>query len=342
MNIYKKIGTISLCLIVVGLGLAAIGNLTGGKTFLVKSKTGYSVIDDYKTIKETKNLEEFNNIKIDANYLDNVYIVKGKEYKIEINYSERMGNINYKVEDKNLVISQENDNTGTIGFNIGLINKDEDDFIKIYVPENKEMKDIDIKSDSSDIVVKEVAGDNISILCNYGDINLNNITSNDMYVKANSGDIQMKDIKGNLIEVTNSYGDSIFESIKSKDLIANIKSGDAELSNIEILEKFEVDNSYGDVDIVDSNINKMKASISSGDISVNNSNIIDSNIDNSYGDVKYSTNESENLYNYSLICSYGDVSVNGKEFGDSLDKNNDGERNITINSQSGDIKLNFR
>lgn len=340
MNKYRKIIITSCCLIGAGLVLSLAGYMAGGKIMIVKNNIGYTSKDDYKRISEIKSLEEFNNIKIDVNYLDNVQVVKGEEYKIEVNYSERTGKIDYKVEDKNLIVSQL-DTKGTVGFDFGFINN-KSDYIKIYVPQDKDMKDIIVKSNSSDIEVKDVVGDNVSILCNYGDIDLNNISSNDMSVKANSGDIQMKDIKGGLVEVVNSYGDSSFETINSKDFIVEIKSGDIDVSDIEILENFKVNNSYGSVDMINSNINKMTAYISSGDISVNNSNIVDTNIDNSYGDIKYSTNNLENLYNYSLNCNYGEINVNGRGFGDTLEENNNGERNITINSKSGDIKLTFK
>lgn len=341
MNIYKKIVITSLCLILVGLILASIGYLSGGKTLLIKNKIGYSTNGDYKIIGKKEKLEEFKNIQINANYLDNIEIVKGEEYKVEVNYNERIGKINYKVENENLIVNQSSSNKGTIGFDFGFINK-EPDYIKIYIPKDKNVKDLVIESESSDIKVEDIDGDTVSILCNYGEINLNNILLNDMSIKAKSGDIDMRNIKSSSLEVINDYGDTSFEAINSNDFVVNIKNGEAYINNIDVLQSFNIENDYGEVDIVDSKLNKFKAIILNGDININNSNIVESNIENSYGEVNYSTNDSENLYNYSLNCSYGDININGKELGETLEKSNNADNNIIINSKNGDINLTFK
>ncbi|WP_042275310.1 DUF4097 family beta strand repeat-containing protein [[Clostridium] dakarense] len=340
MSIYKKIVITSLCLILVGLALASIGYLSGGKTALIKNKIGYSIKDDYKRISEKEKLEAFKNIQINANYLDNIEIVKGEEYKIEVNYSERIGEINYKVENGSLIVNQSS-NKETIGFDFGFINK-EPDYIKIYIPKDKNMSNLVIESENSDIKVENIDGDTVSILCNYGEVNLNNILSNDMSIKAKSGDIDMKNIKSSALEVINDYGDTTFEAINSNDFMADIKNGDVYINNIEVLQNFNIENDYGEVDIANSRLNKFKAIILNGDIDINNSNIVSSNIENSYGEVNYSINNSENLYNYSLNCNYGDININGKELGENLEKSNNANNNININSENGDINLNFK
>lgn len=341
MNIYKKIIITSLCLILVGLVLASIGYFSGGKTQLIKNKIGYSIKGDYKRISEKEKLEEFKNIQINANYLDNIEIVKGEEYKIEVDYSERIDKINYKVENGNLIVNQFSSNKGEIGFDFGFINK-EPDYIKIYIPKNKNMKDLVIESKNSDLKVEDIDGDNVSILCNYGEINLNNMLSNYISIKSKNGDIDMKNVKSSSLKVVNDYGDTSFESINSNDFIVNIKNGEANINDIEVLQNFNIENDYGEVDIADSKLNKLKAIILNGDININNSIIVDSNIENSYGEVNYLTKNSEKSYNYSLSCSYGDININGKELGETLEKSNNANSNININSKNGDINLNFR
>lgn len=296
----SKVLKVSLYMILVGIILATVGFALGGRGFNISFGSGINIYDESKRVTENFDLEEFNTVKIDVSYLDNIEIVKGNGYKLSMDYhmSENDSNkIEYSLDNK--ILSIKDNRLNNMNINIGFFN-DKNDKITLYVPEECNLEELNIQTSSSDINVTNINSNITNIVCNYGDVILSNLNSDNITLDSSSGEIKVRNIQG-------------------KDM--------------------KINNSYGDVDIENSNIANTNASLSSGDFEFDNVEFKNLIVDNEYGEVSINTPISENLFNYNLECDYGEIEINDNNFNDSYSINNNVDNNINIKCSSGDINI---
>lgn len=303
MRYFKLVLKVSLGMICTGLVLGSIGYFMGGKRSFSKNNIVSIVSDDTKRIIQTKELEDFNNINIDVK-LDYIELIESDKNKIELNYSEDMNEVSYKVDGKSLSITQPARNS--IGLNIDLrgFTKKNLNYMKLYIADTSVLENITIDTGDSDIKISDISSNTLDIDSDYGDIEL----------------INVKLDKAKIVE---SDGDLIFDNVK--------------ISSI-----FDLQNKYGSVDIMNSEFNKFIATLEDGDFNLLSSESKVSQIKNNYGDIIIKFNEDEKLYDYSIDNKYGDVKVGNASFEGTVTKNNNGIYILDIISRDGNVDVDFK
>ena len=147
-----------------------------------------------------------------------------------------------------------------------------------------------------------------SISSSSANINAKNIISNDFQTSSSSGDVNLTTIKGENLEFSSSSGEIIGKEIIG-DVNASSSSGDIEFTLDESTGDYEISTSSGDVNIYYNNTAGYKGTVntSSGDLEYNGSINI--------------TKEKNHNYEFTL---------------------GSGEKNIKINTSSGDIEFENR
>ena len=301
--------------------------------------SGINIYDESKRVTENFDLEEFNTVKIDVSYLDNIEIVKGNEYKLSMDYhmpKNDSNKIEYSLDNK--VLSIKDNRSNNMNINIGFF-KDKNNKIILYVPEECNLEELNIQTCSSDINVTNINSKIINIVCDYGDVILSNSSSHSITLDSSSGEIEVINIQGKDMKIDNSYGDVKLENTSLSNLDVYMSCGDFDGANLNVSEEYKIENSYGDIDIENSNINNTNASLSCGDFEFDNVEFKNLIVDNEYGQVSIDTPISENSFNYKLECDYGEIEINGNDFNDSYLRNNNVDNNINIKCSSGDIHI---
>ncbi len=374
----KKITIVALGLIIFGTILALIGFSMGGKFGIVRGGNGYRIQDKDDKVVKQENLDKFDSIDIKVD-LDNIEIIKGDRYAIELEYYKDSNDIIYKVENGKLIVKEPSRNSMiNFGFNIGFVYTPS--FMKVYVPQDVNLNNLDVHSSNSDIKIKDIKSNTISVKCDYGDTIFEDMAASVFNVEVGNGKLAMKNIKAKEIITENKYGELKVEGLES-DIFKNVVvNGSATFDNIEVSSSFKIENEYGDVNIKNSFINNLEAKLKNGDLDVENTgsdkvvftnnygsiNTVDfkskaldiqcnnsdvtldgellgnTTIKSQYGSVTVKTNIEELLYNYNVSCEYGDIIINDSKFEDNFQKNNNGSNNIDISCKNGDAKIEFK
>ncbi len=342
----NKLLKTSLAMILVGVILAGIGLLAGGRISSISfTKEGVKVYDSAKSknvIKESFNLDKFNKVDISSySNLSYVQIVKGEDYKLGLQHDEE-NKINYSVKDGVLTINDSSAEEN--GIHIGIYFNNSEQGIKVYVPKDCNLDELKIYSGSSNIKITEVDCENIDINNEYGDVELSNISCGDMVLKLESGDLNLTSIESKKISFENEYGSVKFKEVNGEELSCVMDSGDFDSDSINISKDCDIKNEYGSVKMENSSLGNFTANLDSGDIKLSNiTSVKNIDIKNSYGDVELSGKIDKNSFNYHLKCEdgYGTIEFNDKEYDGNYKEDNKAEYNINITATSGDIDIEF-
>ncbi|MVO73062.1 DUF4097 family beta strand repeat protein, partial [Paeniclostridium sordellii] len=234
--------------------------------------------------------------------ITNIEIIPSEKYKIELQYKEDYGKINYKVKNNSLIINQES--TIRNLNNKSNFNKDDLNFIKIYIPSDKSFEKFSIISDIGNIDIRQMNLNNLDLSCNVGNIKVNNCEINDSKISNDTGNIEINKSKFKNLEANLNLGNINSKNINVKNLL-NAKN---DLGNIDISGKV-----YGDIEV---------------------------NCD--LGNVDIEIDEKEKNYNYRLICDLGKIDINGKRKNKDVSLENNSDNNLNIECDSGNIKLKFK
>lgn len=374
----KKITMFALGFIVFGIILTLIGFSMGGKFGIVRGINGYRIQDKRDKVVKQENLDKFNSIDINVD-LDNIEVIKGDKYAIELEYYKDSNDIIYAVENGKLTVKEIN-HKAIINFGFNLEITYEPSFVKVYVPDEVNLKDLNVHSNNSDVKIKGVKGDAALVKCAYGDTTLEDMEVDSLNVEIGNGKLAIKNIKAKEIFTENKYGELYVEEVESEIFKNIIVNGNTAFNNVNVNNSFKIENDYGDVNIKSSFIKNLEAELKNGDLDVvntesdrvlfinsygaintvdfkskaldvqcNNSDITlegellgNTTIKSQYGSVTVKTNVEELLYNYNVFCEYGDITIGDNEFEDNFQKNNNGLNNIDISCKNGDAKVEFK
>ena len=298
----KKITKLACIIILIGLLFIGLGYMTNQSfSFESSNKLNITKTNEYKIVKDIKELEEFKSINIEVG-ITNIEIIPSEKYKIELQYKEDYGKINYKEKNNSLIINQES--TIRNLNNKSNFNKDDLNFIKIYIPSDKSFEKFSIISDIGNIDIRQMNLNNLDLSCNVGNIKVNNCEINDSKISNDTGNIEINKSKFKNLEANLNLGNINSKNINVKNLL-NAKN---DLGNIDISGKV-----YGDIEV---------------------------NCD--LGNVDIEIDEKEKNYNYRLICDLGKIDINGKRKNKDVSLENNSDNNLNIECDSGNIKLKFK
>lgn len=329
---------IALGLIVFGFIFASIGALMGGKFTILKDEIEYRVYDKDNRITDSSSLEKFKNINLDVN-LDKIEIVKSNENKIELDYSDKIGSITYKVEDNTLTINQ--NKNASIGIDVNLGFNKYSDTIKIYVKYDNKLNDIVAIQNYGDISLNDINCKNASIESSYGNVTLSNISSDKLTVTMEDGNINLNNVNvSDSFNLQNKYGSVDLDNCEFNTFVAYLEDGNLDISKINT-NYSEIKNKYGNIYAVDFSTNGLLANADDGDMDFRGSFLGTSNLNNKYGNINIVSNQNKNSYNYSIVNKYGNVDIDNEIFEGSVMKSNNANNNLDINCDDGNVKISF-
>lgn len=327
---------IALGLIVIGLIFIVLGKLMGGKSIIVKNGLEHIAYDNnVNRVIEDSDLQEFKNIAIDAN-LDKIEIIKSNSNRIELNYKEKAGIIDYKIDNDTLIVTQSSNKT--IGFDINISSNKEQDILKIYVNNSLDINKATINQDYGDIVIKDINYNTLEINSNYGNVNLNNINSDNIVINTEDGNVNLNNIQViDTLKINNKYGNIDLLKSNAENLIVYLEDGNVDISKIST-NYSELKNKYGNIYAVDFTSKGLLVNCDDGDIDLRGNFFGNTDINNKYGNVNIISYQDEKFYNYSIVNKYGNINVNNEIFNSQVLKNNNGDNNLNITCEDGNIK----
>jgi DUF4097 and DUF4098 domain-containing protein YvlB len=241
-------------------------------------------------------------------------------------------------------------------------------------------KALTVNTQDGDCAINAVRCGSLMIADSYGAVDLGDITADTLNVKGEDGDMLCKNINGKSVEVSNDYGKTALSAVKATTLKVTNGNGDCSLSNSIVQQSIAISNDFGGTDLkavktdaltvtndngdmtltgCSGNSCTLKSeygaitadSLSSGglavneedgDISLSGSFRGKNSLRSSYGGITFRSSLSEKQYNIDVDQQDGDVSVNGKTQSDSLTERNNAANSLEIESENGDVAMNFR
>jgi DUF4097 and DUF4098 domain-containing protein YvlB len=332
----KKLMLLSICLIVLGITMAIIGLLSGGRGSIVLGKDGLEIYDRANIIKENKELEKFNDVKIDVDFGD-IEVIKSDKYAIEVEYNEEVEELTYKVENEKLTVS--NNRWGKRFFSMGFI--DNNTLVKVYIPENVALNNLDIQNKSGNLIVDNIEVKNSNINCDFGNATINNITGDKINLTGKSGKVYTKNLKLEELVLYVDFGGVISENINTTTFESNLKSGTLDIKTL-TANNAKINSDFGDVKGIQLVTNGLLVRAKSGEINIDGELKGDNTLDCDFGDITIKTSLPKNEYSYKVDMDFGTNKIDDKEVeGDVEEINTGASNNFNINCKSGDLKIDF-
>ncbi|GAA0086556.1 hypothetical protein UT300007_29960 [Clostridium sp. CTA-7] len=332
----KKLILLSICLIVLGITMAIIGLLSGGHGSIVWGKDGLEIYDKANIIKENNELEKFNDVNIDVDFGD-IEVIKSDKYAIEVEYNKEVEELTYKVENEKLTVS--NNRWGKRFFSMGFI--DNNTLVKVYIPENVALNNLDIQNKSGNLIVDNIEVKNSNINCDFGNATINNITGDKINLTGKSGKVYTKNLKLEELVLYVDFGDVISENINTTTFESNLKSGTLDIKTL-TANNAKINSDFGDVKGIQLVTNGLLVRAKSGEINIDGELKGDNTLDCDFGDITIKTSLPKNEYSYKVDMDFGTNKIDNKEVeGDVEEINTGASNNFNINCKSGDLKIDF-
>lgn len=196
---------IAVSMITLGLLLAVVGYVSGGKWSIIKDDTGLHVPTKQSLVNNSYTLEAFTSIDVFNDYGD-VEILAGDSYTLEVNAVED-ADVSYSVKNGTLTVETESKKKNRLSFGFS-VNKTPS--IKIYVPKDVELNEIVLDSNFGDTTLRDLHYQQLNLIGNYGDI-------------------QFKNLDGMNTEITQSFGDMTLEQFTSNGFVVESEHGDIDI-----------------------------------------------------------------------------------------------------------------
>lgn len=383
---------LGICGILAGAGivLSAIGFGMGGVvTGITLGSNGLQVHTlngtdgDKKQLEEGKEkLETFKSMDVTLDYAEFKVVVSdhyGIEYKVDKEYG-----IRFEVKDGCLEVVQGNKkdksqfNFINFGFNSWNTAFDKQSVI-IYVPENTDLKELSVISDSGNVTAGGFNAENLTVKADYGNVDIREMESIDMDLTLDSGNLEMQDIKTETIGIVNDYGNCNFENVsvktaakmeldsgnltmentdikkldaiaeygniegkelKADEMILTLESGNLKMDDTKI-KLLNVSAEYGDITGKEMQIDEMALALDSGNCKLNELTTNKVDIKSEYGSVELKVTDSTALYGMELFTDYGDIMLDNGKIGATYNRSEGQEagKYIKVNCDSGNIEI---
>ncbi|WP_072525406.1 DUF4097 family beta strand repeat-containing protein [Clostridium sp. Marseille-P3244] len=305
----------SLCFMGTGALLTGAGMAAGGWPGFVITHDGihsYSTWPEAHQLDKTK-LDAFSGIDIalsseaDIEFLPSEDNACYLEYYLDGNY----GTPSWEVSDGTLRLSQKDGAIiqGLYFFSPGNTSAPSRPFVRLYVPEQMAFSDIHIYNDYGNLNMDQISSETLELRLDYGDLDMTGCRFGDAEIFTGSGDIKMNHTEADSLILENSYGDSTLKNVTAATADLTASDGDLylEISGLETL----------------SGVNE-------------------------YGDTTFVLDNPISAFTFDLLTEYGEISLPGNASGrlisDDSDEmsytcDGDSQQKIQFTAESGDIFL---
>lgn len=236
-----------------------------------------------------------------------------------------------------------------------------------------------VDTDDGDCDVQSGQSNSLSVTDNYGDVNLQDITADTLAVKAENGDLLLKTINAGNVTISNDYGQTSLFGVKANNLTTTNGNGDISLGEVRVQKRIAVTNEYGqsklksvtagmlsvsndngEITLADCKGTSCALTSEYGDITAKQMNCAGLTVDEQNGDVTLAGNFtgtnritsaygaiqldaalSRSQYNIDVSLDLGDLTLDGHSEKSSLTENNRAKNALTIQSDDGDVAVNF-
>ncbi len=340
--ITKRTKMLGLALfIVIGITL-----MTGcGFTYVINA-TNRLDRDDAKEFKvEKTEVAPITNIDIQTSIAE-VELIEAEQFYVEIDYLYWDEKPEYSFENGELHFDDSDcyPNSYSINFNL-------DNYIRIYLPKNSNLKNISIEDSSGDVNITGFIADKLDVTVSYGDFTMKEAAAADADITLSSGTSRISDFQVSELEYTNSYGNATFTDINTTSLRlpegtiwefvdVTMSSGDVEIKDLNS-NSIDITNSYGDITMDTLTADNLELNLSSGDCEIIKGDAVMMDISNSYGDVTLGLLGASSDYSLDLDTSYGKIRVGENHYEDHVNTRGKGAGKIKAELSSGDITIAF-
>lgn len=309
--------SVKILCIVAG-ALVCLGLVIGGLGWVFKGTFNIGIfnvgpgmtVTEADILTETKELQPFNELEIQASVTD-VIVSKGGKYRLEISApKELMPEV--REENGKLIIKQPKvSSINIIGANI---------FYKLYVPSD-DVIDANITVSSGNIIVY--------------DVNVKGTLSQ------SSGDLKMTGIKSDYLKIDATSGEAELGNCMVKDINIEHSSGDVDLGCV-YSDKISIKSTSGNV-IFDSVVaeDELSIGITSGDIEGKACSFNNVSINGTSSEVELGLRGSVSDYDYAIETLSGDIKIDTMEMENSYKTNNGASKKIVVDTTSGDVEITF-
>lgn len=237
----RRLAKIGTAMATVGVVLLVVGLLNGGAKAVAFENWQPKVVTRST---EKYDVDEFESVKVNVNYL-NVEIVRGDKYDVRYVANKAIG-LDVDVVDGVLEISQQHFD-GNFGFGIGFIGDDMEQKLQITIPEDVDLKNIEVAGNSGDIKVSDMKLEKLNLKTNSGDVNVAGTkVSEGTTIRSNSGEVDVHDSDLRSPSITVANGNvSLFDS-KLSNINVELRNGDFRADTNEFTGDNIVRNTNGD------------------------------------------------------------------------------------------------
>lgn len=300
----KTIAKVSILAIVAGFIFTGIGYAFNKNTFLENTqmdKSSATSSEKYENENESVSLEAFRNINIVSD-LNNIEIIPADKYKLDLKYKKEYVNVEYKIENKTLIIKEKK--VKNEAYNLEDYKNNKGNGIKIYIPKNTQINNLSIASNISNLYLNGISTNKLDLSCDTGNININNCKSSQSNILTATGSIDVENLDGLTAK---------FES----------NMGNINIVNSSIRETLELSNNLGHT--------KFQGELL-GNI----------NVSNNLGNIELNINNKQKEYNYNLQTDSGKIIINDETKNKKFIKDNNSKFNINLECNSGNINLKIK
>ena len=366
----KKIIWIPIVIVVIGLVIFAIGYSAGGLKAFWIDRGGFHLEErgdengNGKLMSVDETYRSFDNIELEADFVDRIEIMEGDGYAVRGQNYERWGGLDVKLEGNTLRIdATDNSRNWRIDFGLDeLLGRYRDDsWIEITYPPGAEIEDVMAKISAGGITVKNLDCSSFTIDNSFGDIEASSLTCGSLKFTDAAGRISITraEVAGDAV-IENSFGDVRLADIGADSLSADLDSGEISAENIRA-NIFSVSNKFGKVDIDGADAENVKLKLDSGNLSADNIDAGDLSVKSSFGevgldglvftglcDIKCSSGNvdvgllmKEDDVSYEIDVSAGDVQVDGRKFNGSVTNRAPGAASLKVKADFGNVNVDF-
>lgn len=312
----KKILITSGCLTGAGIILAVAGFFSGGWPGFQITKEGLrsaSLQKDPYVLEKTE-IDSFSGIDLDLYSEADIELLPSDdgrfylEYTLGGNYAEPVCD----VSNGRLTLTQKNDViNGVYFFGPMPFTSAGSPVIRVYIPAETVLSEINIYSDYGDLIVDRVSSEHASICLDYGDLQMDDTRFADAGIELSGGDLNSSAFSADSLTLTCGYGDVSFDQMSVINADITMEDGDLALDAYG-LETLTGISEYGDTDLT--------------------------------------LHDPYNSYSFNLVTEYGDiklpesaggaVSSDEDSWGMSYRSKANGVKKIEFTSEDGNININ--
>ncbi|GAB0166706.1 DUF4097 family beta strand repeat-containing protein [Lysinibacillus sp. CTST325] len=265
---------IAITMIALGVLLALVGYFSGGKWSFVVNGEGIQLPENNKLVNNSYKLDDFTNLNI-INHYGDVEIVTSNRYALETNVIKD-DDVTYSIKDNTLTVETKSKKKN--GFEFGFFSS-RTPSIKIYVPSDVKLKTVILDSNFGDTTIRGLNYQELNLIGDFGDILFKDTTGGKTEITQSFGDMRLQQFSSNGFVAESEHGDINIDGTLNGQSTITSNFGDAtlHLQNKKSALGFELQTDFGDltVDNEDQNSkvsqsyngdNQLKATLSHGDL----------------------------------------------------------------------------